>query len=184
MTEPAEAHLISGEELSTHISSERYELIDGKLVLMSPVGDQHGGIELTVGAYLRQFVRAHNLGKVRVGEVGIYIRRDPDTIRAADVLFVSNDRYAQKSSAAYLDVAPDLVVEIMSPSDGWSDVQQKLRDYFGIGVRLIWVVDPTTRSVHAHRSLTDVRIFNEPDDLPGDDVLPGFSVNVAALFED
>ncbi len=125
------------------------------------------------------------MGKVRVGEVGIYIRRNPDTVRAADVAYISNDRYAQrKKKRGYLDVAPDLVVEIMSPDDRWSEVTQKLREYFSIGVRLVWVADPAVRTVYAYRSLTDVREFTEADTLPGDDVLPGLSVPVASLFEE
>jgi Uma2 family endonuclease len=151
---------------------------------MSPTGDVHGGYESNFDYALRTFVDAHKLGKVRVGEVGIYVARDPDTVRGADAIFISHERYAQKRSKSYLDVAPDLVVEVLSPNDAWSDVMQKLREYFAIGVRLIWVADPATRTVFAYRSITDVREFTERDELPGDDVLPGFAVPVARLFED
>ena len=72
----------------------------------------------------------------------------------------------------------------MSPDDRWSEVTQKLREYFSIGVRLVWVADPATRTVYAYRSLTDVREFSETATLTGDDVLPGFSVPVSALFEE
>jgi Uma2 family endonuclease len=82
-----------------------------------------------------------------------------------------------------LDVAPELVVEILSPHDSWSDVTQKLRGYFTIGVQLVGVVDPQAWMVYAYRSMTDVREFSEHDELPGDDILPGFSVKVAQLFE-
>jgi Uma2 family endonuclease len=124
-----------------------------------------------------------NSGKVRVGEVGIYIRRDPDTVRAADVLYISNERYAGKRSSSYLDVAPELVVEILSPNDSWSNVAQKLRDYFSIGVKAIWVVDPEVRLIYAYRSMTAVREFTEQDELIEEEVLPGFHVPVAELFE-
>jgi len=97
---------------------------------------------------------------------------------------ISNERYAQKTSPGFLDVAPDLVVEILSPNDSWIEVTQKLREYFAIGVRLVWVVNPQTHSVYAYRALTDVREFTENDNLPGDDVLPGFLVKVAQLFEE
>ena len=89
-----------------------------------------------------------------------------------------------KQKGGYLDVAPELVVEIMSPSDRGSDVKQKLREYFSIGVRLVWVADPTDRTVEAYRSLTDLREFKEAENLTGDEVLPGFSVSVASLFEE
>ena len=151
---------------------------------MSPTGDKHGSYEGNFYASLRAFVQAHPSGKVRVGEVGIYTGRQPDTVRGADVLFISNERYAQKKSSSYLDVAPELVVEILSPGDSWSEVMQKLREYFAIGVRLVWVADPQVRCVYAYRSLTDVREFAENDELPGDELLPGFAVKVAALFEE
>jgi Uma2 family endonuclease len=116
--------------------------------------------------------------------VGIYTRRNPDTVRGADALFISKERAANIKSKGYLDVAPDLVVEVLSPDDRWNEVNQKLREYFEIGVRLVWVADPTERVVYAYRSLTDVRQFAEKDQLPGDDVLAGFSVAVGNLFEE
>ena len=181
---PTETKLITGKELAAMGDIEPCELIEGRVVPMSPTGDEHGKIEANIGAELLVFVRSRKLGQVRVGEVGIYTRRNPDTVRAADVLFVSNERYAQQTSPGYLEVAPDLVVEILSPNDRWTEVTQKLREYFAIGVRLVWVADPQTRSVHAYRALTNVRAFTEKDDLPGDDVLPGFSVKVTQLFEE
>ena len=181
---PTETRLITGEELAAMGDSGPCELIEGRIVPMTPTGGEHGRIEVNIGAELLAYVRSHKLGKVLAGEVGIYTRRNPDTVRGADVLFISNERYAQKTSPGYLDVAPDLVVEILSPNDRWTEVTQKLREYFAIGVRLAWVADPQTRSVYAYRALTDVREFTENDDLPGDDVLPGFSVKVAQLFEE
>ncbi len=179
-----ETELITGEQLAAMGDIGPCELVKGRIVPVAPAGDEHGKIEIKIGTILYAFVMAHNLGKVRVGEVGIYTRRNPDTVRGADVLFISNERYARKTSRSFLDVAPDLVVEILSPSDRWTDVMGKLREYFAIGVRLVWVIDPRARCVYAYQSLTDVREFTEEDELPGDDVLPGFSVKVAELFEE
>lgn len=151
---------------------------------MSPTGEKHGIIEVNLGGELRTFVRQHKLGRVSGGETGIYIRRNPDTVRGADVVFISNERLARRGSSGFIDVAPDLVVEVMSPDDRWSDVTKKLEEYFSIGVRLVWVVDPESESVYAYRSLTDVRHFAKNDTLPGDDVLSGFGVSVADLFAD
>lgn len=176
--------LITGAELATMGDIGPCELVEGRIVPMSPTGNKHGGIELNIGAALREFVRPRKLGKVQVGEVGIYTQHNPDTVRGVDVLFISNERHAGQKSPGYLEVAPDLVVEILSPNDRWIDVTQKLREYFAIGVRLVWVVDPEARNVYAYSALTDVREFSENDELPGDDVLPGFSVKVAELFEE
>jgi Uma2 family endonuclease len=180
---PPEVALLTGEELAALGDVGPCELVEGRIVSMSPTGDEHGAIELNFGSLLQAFVAKGHLGRVRVGEVGIYTRRAPDTVRAADVLFISNERYAERDdSRAFLDVAPDLIVEILSPDDRWSELTQKLREYFAVGVRLVWVADPAARAVFAYRSLTDVREFTEEDDLPGGDVLPGFSAPVAALF--
>ncbi len=177
--------LVSGEELLAMGSIVgRCELIGGRIVVLSPTGSRHGSIELNFGEAIRAFVRPRKLGLVKVGEVGVYTRRNPDTVRGADVLYLSNARAANVKSKGYLDVAPDLVVEVMSPDDRWSEVNQKLREYFQIGVRLAWVADPSARVVYAYRALTDVRQFAENDTLTGDEVLPGFSVSVASLFEE
>jgi len=186
VVEPAvvETRLITGDELAAMGDIGPCELIEGIIVPMSPTGDEHSSYEGNFYYALRSFVDAHKMGKVRVGEVGIYTRRNPDTVRGADVVFVSNERYAQKKSPGYLDIAPDLVVEVLSPNDSWPEVTQKLREYFAIGVRLVWIADPQTRRVYAYRALDDVRQFTESDDLSGEDVLPGFSVKVAQLFEE
>jgi Uma2 family endonuclease len=179
-----QTELITGEELAKMGHIGRCELVGGRIVSMSPTGDAHGGYEGNFYHEIRSFVHAHNLGKVRVGEVGVYVRRNPDTVRGADVLFISHERYAGKRSSSYLDVAPDLIVEVLSPNDAWTEVMQKLREYFAIGVRLVWVADPEAQIVYAYRALTDLREFPAGAELPGDDVLPGFSVPVARLFED
>jgi Uma2 family endonuclease len=179
-----ESRLITGDELYAMGDIGPCELVKGTIVRMAPTGDTHGACEGNLYYALRSFVNAHPLGNVRVGEVGFYIRRNPDTIRAADVLFISHERYARRSSSGYLDVVPDLVAEILSPHDRWSEVDQKLRDYFSIGVRLVWVVNPASRSVFAYRALTNVHEYAVGDDLPGEDVLPGFVLPVATIFED
>ena len=147
-------------------------------------GDEHAGIEHNFSLELGIYLREHKSGKARAGEAGIYIQRNPDIVRGADVLYISNKRYAQKKSEGALDVAPELIIEIMSPNDRWSEVTEKLREYFSIGVQLVWVADPKSRSVFAYRSLTDVREFASEDEITGDEVLPGFKAKVATFFED
>jgi Uma2 family endonuclease len=184
VTAPPQEKLITGEELARMPGVGPCELIDGRIVPMSPTNVEHGRIEFRFGKLIEDAAAPGKAGRVLVGEVGLYTRRNPDRVRAADVLFISNERYAQRRSKSYLDVAPELVVEILSPDDTMQDMNQKLREYFAIGVRLVWVADPESRSVFAYRSLTDVREFKDADVLPGDDVLPGFSTPVAQLFED
>ncbi len=183
--EPQTETLVTGEDLLAMGDIGPSELIEGRIVPMSPTGAKHAICELNFGESLKGFVRQHKLGKVMVGEVGIYTRRNPDTVRAADVAFISNERYARLTrEGGFLEIAPELVVEILSPDDRMSDMMRKLREYFDAGVKLVWVADPETKTVYAYRSITDVREFKETDTLTGDDVLPGFSVPVASLFEE
>lgn len=173
---------ITGEELFQMGNIGQAELIRGELVKILPTGFWHGRVENKFGFILESFVQKHNLGLVSVGEVGIYTARNPDTVRGADVVFISHQRLAQVKSKGYLDVAPELVVEIMSPSDTWREVIDKLEEYFNIGVLVVWVADPDKQQVYVYRSLTDVQRFTEADVLPGGEVLPEFSIPVAELF--
>ncbi|MGQ9553364.1 MAG: Uma2 family endonuclease [Anaerolineae bacterium] len=172
--------LITGEEFAEMGDIGSYELIAGRVVPMTPTGGQHSSCEGNIYAALRDYARSRKQGKALVGEVGIYTHRNPDTVRGADVVFVSGDIYTQ----GFLEGAPDLVVEVTSPNDRWSMITKKLREYFSIGVRLVWVADTETRAVYAFRSLTSLQVFNENDILTAEDVLPGFSLPVAAVFEE
>ena len=184
ITAPPQERLITGEELYEMVGVGPCELIDGRIVPMSPTGGKHGGVEFNFAEAIHAFAHPRNLGKVQVGEVGIFTHRNPDRVRAADVLFISNERYARWSKTrGYLDVAPELIVQVLSPDDAVIDLTQKLREYFTIGVKLVWVADPDEQVVYAYRSLTDVREFKTGDSLPGDEVLPGFEVRVTNLFE-
>jgi Uma2 family endonuclease len=174
--------LVTGEDLARLGNIGRSELVKGEIVYMSPTGYAYADYEGNFYAALRAFVRQNKLGRVLVGEVGIYTRRDPDTIRAADVAFVSQARLAGVMSKSYLDVAPELVVEVLSPDDRWNDLTNKLEEYFAIGVKLIWVADPRRKQVYAYRSITDVQRLTVEETLTASEVLPGFSVPVAELF--
>lgn len=152
---------------------------------MSPTGYRHGQVELRIAASLDAFVRPRRLGRVLVGEVGVYTRRDPDRVRGLDVAYVAEATYARRTPGlAYLDVAPELVAEVLSPDDRAAEVTQKLREYFEIGVQLVWLADPEARSVFAYRSLTDVREFGGSDRLTGDQVLPGYESTADSFFTD
>ena len=118
VTPPTDARPITGEELAGLPDSGPCELVLGRIVPMSPTGGEHGRVEGNFCEAIRAFVRPRNLGKVLVGEIGIFTHRGPDTVRGADVAFISNERYARlKSNRGFLDVAPELVVEVLSPDD-------------------------------------------------------------------
>jgi Uma2 family endonuclease len=179
-----ESDLLTGEELSQRPDLESSELVEGRVVRLSPTSLEHGKIELRPGAALLAYAEASGRGKAGGGEVGIYVRRSPDTVRAADALFLSNERYARRGSTRYLDVAPELAAEILSPDDRWSEVMAKIEEYLAAGVIVVWVVDPTLHHVLAYRSLTEVQRFAEGDVLADPEILPGFGLPVEDLLRE
>ena len=182
ITTPVAAPLITGEELLAMGDIGRCELVDGRIVPRSPTGGEHGSLESDLGFVLRHFVQEHNLGWVMTGEVGIYTRRHPDRVRGADVVFLSKERWPNRPPKGFLEVAPDLVVEIMSPNDRWQDVRQKLAEYFAIGVRWVWIVEPENHTVLVFRTITDMQQYGMNDMLVGEGILEGFTLTVANLF--
>src|ERR671932_216210 len=113
-TPPLETKLITGEELLEMGDIGLCELIDGRIVPMSPTNSEHGFVEFTMGSALEQFVRPRKLGWVMGVEVGIYTRRNPDRVRGADVAFISRQRMPKRPRRAFLEVAPELVIEVIS----------------------------------------------------------------------
>ena len=174
--------LITGDELARLPDHDLCELIDGRIVPMSPTNPDHGRIEMKIGAALYAFASTQNLGIVMTGEVGIFTTWNPDRVRGADVIFISHAQYERRTKArGFLDVAPELVVEILSPENRHVDMRQKVREYLAIGVHLVLVVDPDDRTIVAHRADGALR-YGEGDAVPCDDVLPAFTLPVAAVF--
>jgi Uma2 family endonuclease len=177
-----EDSLMTGEELLHRPDLNPCELVDGRVVPTMPTGDEHGDVEAELLMRLRAYGKETGRGRAVGGEVGIYIRRNPDTVRAADVVFISKERDLRPRAKGYFEIAPELVVEVLSPEDRMSRVREKLRDYFSAGVQVVWVVDPTLRRVLVHRSLADLTVLDDRQMLTDEELLPGFSVAVAELF--
>ena len=177
-----EAIWITGEELFRRPDLEPCELVKGRIVPLTPTGAEHADVEFELGMRLRSYGKETKRGRALGGEVGIYIRRNPDTVRAADIVFISSERDAQPRAKGYLEVAPELVVEVLSPDDRWSKVTEKLADYFSVGVARVWVLIPKLRRILSYRSPTEVVQYDEGQILTDEDLLPGFSVAVTDLF--
>ena len=173
---------MTGEELYRRPDLEPCELVNGRVVPTMPTGRGHGSSEAKITTRLTTHAEATGRGEVMTGEVGIYIRRDPDTVRAADILFISHERLARCAPSGYLDVAPELVVEVFSPTDRWSKVMEELEDYFSAGVDRVWVLIPMHRRILAYHSPTDFVQLDHGQILTDEELLPGFSVPVAELF--
>ncbi len=161
----------------------RSELVRGQLRVREPAAYLHGKIAIRIGAALHAWVAARRLGDVVGAETGFTLSRNPDTVRAADAAFVSAGRVPSAEFSGFAELAPDLVVEVLSPSDRPSDVRDKVSDWIGAGVRLVWLIDARRRSAIVQRSdgTFDAKAAN--DVLDGEAVLPGFTLSLSALFE-
>jgi Uma2 family endonuclease len=174
--------LITSDELARMPDHELTELIDGRIVPLSPTNPEHGRLEFKVGTLLNSISRTQNLGLIMVGEVGIFTRSNPDRVRGADVVFISHAHYDRRTKTrGFLDVAPELVVEILSPER--PDPAQKVVEYLAIGVRLVLVVDPNARTITAHRLNGGVTVYGESDVVLCEQALSGFRLPVANVFD-
>lgn len=175
--------LVTAEMLEGMPDNARRELVRGVLSEMSPVGKGHGGVVMKLGSRLVQWSEAGSHGYIGTEE-GFILARDPDIVRAPDILFIRADRIdPTDNSSGYWTIAPDLVVEVVSPSESATDVNEKVQDYLAAGTPLMWIVYPRTRQVVAYLPGNQVKIFTQDDMLEHPDVLPGFRCSVAELFE-
>jgi Uma2 family endonuclease len=126
-------------------------------------------------------VEANKLGTVCCNDTGFITERDPDTVRGADVAFWTKEKLPELPKV-YIEVLPDLAVEVVSPDDHFSRIQKKVLHYLTKGVRLLWVVDPEDRSITVYRPDKPLRILGESDTLSGEEILPGFTCRVADLL--
>jgi Uma2 family endonuclease len=177
--------LLTAEEfaqLPEPADGSRQELVKGVIETMPPPRFEHGYVQMVVGSLLSQFARQNHLGRV-VGPTGLQTETSPDTVREPDVAYWSFERLpAGVPIETYPTVPADLVVEILSPGELYGRIQQKISEYLAAGVRLVWAIDPQSKTVSVHRPASSVRVVAENEALSGDDVLPGFSCRVAELF--
>jgi Uma2 family endonuclease len=162
----------------------RHELVAGCVVSEPPASFRHGDVAAELFRRLIEFVRTRALGRVVSTETGFLLARNPDTVRAPDVAFVSNASIERAGRfRGFFPGPPDLAVEVLSPSERPRDVHAKVADYLAAGCRRVWVVDVAERRVRVHHSLLRPSILEEPDTLEGDEVLPGLRIPVARLFD-
>ncbi len=165
------------------LEAGRSELVEGELRMMLPAGGRHGRVAMNCGRLLANHVDEHKPGVVYAAETGFVLARDPDTVRAPDVAFVSADRVSQiGDESAFIPFAPDLAIEVISPNDSFSGVEEKAFSWLGAGTRLVLLVDPANETVHVYRSADNITVLGKADVISASDVVDGWQVAVAELI--
>jgi len=171
------------EDLLSMSDEKNYELVDGHLVErnMSVLSSWVGG---RLHRFLDTFVEEHDLGWAWPADLGyVCFPNAPKKVRKADVSFIRKERLPEGlTSEGYECLPPDLAVEVISPNETYYEVEAKVIEYLAAGVSLIWIIDPESRTVRIHRADGSASWLREPDELSGEDVVPGFPCPVSAIF--
>ena len=161
----------------------RYELVQGELITMAPAGAEHGAIGIRSAVRVGIFVESNDSGTVFNSDTGFIISTDPDTVRAPDVSFVRKERIPPDGLPKGLfPGAPDLAIEVISPSDSYTEVAEKVAQLIEAGTHLVVLIDPRTRTVALHHRSGEIDRLTEADTLTLGEALPGFQCPVAELF--
>ena len=164
----------------------RYELVQGEVVILSPVNDEHSGIAINIGTAFNNYSRRHGFGQAGV-EAGYMLLTGPDTVRGPDVSFRLVPRSERRQSVGFLPGAPDIAVEVISPSNTATAVARKVGEYLDAGALRVWVAYPATRTasrrVVIHRPDGTAITYTGNDVITDEELLPGFSVPLTEIFE-
>ncbi len=162
----------------------RGELIRGALCETMPTGQEHGEVVVNMAAMLWAFVKPRKLGRLTASDSGVWLERDPDTVREPDIAYFSAEKIPPGVRVTgYAEAVPDLVVEVASPGDSLREVNDKALMWLSYGVRMVWVARPQTRTVDVYREGLAASTLTENDALDGLDALPGFTCAVREVFD-
>jgi Uma2 family endonuclease len=176
---------ITAKEFQKFDSEWRYDLINGELRPMPPMpGEKHGAVTYDLGFELGLFVRQHDLGQCYAAETRFIITHNPDTTLGPDWAFIAKERLPKKRGEKFLDMAPDAVLEVRSPSDRPRQVQEKVEQWLTAGVRIVWELNLKTKILTVHRPSQESHTIGVDGEIDGEDVLPGFRFPLRRLFEE
>lgn len=171
------------EDLLAMSEGDRFELVDGHLVERT-VSALSSFVAFELGGRIRDHCRAHSPAWIFGADCGIQcFPGHPRKVRKPDVSLVRRERLpVEQLDEGFLTLPPDLVIEVVSPNDLAAEVEEKVQDYYQAGVRLVWVVYPTTRTVYIYRGDGSIAAARADDELDGEDILPGFRCRIAEIF--
>jgi len=175
--------LVTADQLERlHMPDKRVELVKGVLIVKEPAGYRHGAVAARLTKVLMDYADAQDLGQVVAAETGFTLATDPDTVRAPDAAFIRRERLPDPAPAGFARLAPDLVVEVLSPDDRPGEVLAKVADWLSAGTRLVWVVDPARRRARVYRADGSDASVETDGALGGEDVVPGFTCKLSAVL--
>lgn len=181
---PPPALLTAEEFVRRPDAGRRQELVAGQIVESPMPPPKHGFFCSRLDRAIGNFVEAHELGRVASNDSWVKTRGGPDTVRGADIAFWSYERLPKGAIPdGLIPAAPDLVIEVRSPSERWTDIFGKMLEYLKAGVRVACILDPATESLSVYRPDEIQQILTADDEFTVPDVLPGFGLRVGKLFE-
>lgn len=180
----AQRTLLTAEDLWKQVDDGyQYELVKGIIRRMPPAGFEHGILSSKIGSNLNKHIKKHQLGYVCSAGTGFKISQNPDTVRAPDAAFICQAAIDEQGIPnGYWEGAPDLAVEVISPSDRDIEVDEKVDEWLIAGCAMVWVVNPRRETVEVYRSPEDITVLRGDDILDGADVIEGFQCRVQDLF--
>jgi len=174
--------LFTAEELERLPEFEKYELWEGRLVPVTPVGYLHGRVVVRLASLLDRHIREHDLGDILV-ELGMTLHSDPDTVFAPDIAFIRRDRIPEQTPRGFWRGAPDLAIEVLSPEDRKGAIRWKVDEYLVRNTPLVLVVDPEKETITLFRRASSPVVLRGEDTLDLNDLVPGFTCSVREIFQ-
>lgn len=182
-TTQTELKLLTAEDLWEIEEPGRFDLVRGELISMGPAGSEHGKLGMNIGSLLWVHVLETGTGTVFNSDTGFVLARDPDIALSPDIAYVSRDRMPSETDyIGFMPLAPDLAIEIVSPSNRSADVQAKVLEYLRAGTRLVLVIHPRPRTVTAYAPDHSAHVYREHDEIDLSEIVPGFRLRVADIF--
>lgn len=168
--------------LQVRVPDKHVELVRGVLMVRELPGFTHGRVTANLGTRLGAHIENTAANQVLLAETGFKVARDPDTVRGPDLAVLHRDRLAVPEPRGFMELGPELVVEVLSPGDRPGEVLAKVADWLSAGTRLIWVVDPERREARVYRHDGTELIVTADQALNGEDIVPGFSCPLASIL--
>jgi Uma2 family endonuclease len=175
--------MTADELLKLYIPGKRIELVAGVAMVREPAGYVHGRVTMNLTARLVLYLQEHpGSGQLIAGATGFTLARGPDTVRSPDIAYIRPGRVPDPATQGFPELAPDLVVDVLSPEDRPREIQQRAGQWLVAGTQVVWVVDPRRQATHVYRSDGTEEFIGTEGALQGEDILPGFTCPLEAIM--